>query len=123
MEHDLTLEIASGSEESALTKQIYIGHFPAFGAERDKFCKTNVRFFDGKLFHRIFDARVCLSNELSIGGREVILEKGEELWIVTRYTEKSVVNRLAHTDTPNVELSGPRAPAATKSDAASRGSA
>ena len=105
---DLTLPIAAPSLKGTREKKVVIGFMPPFGAEGEEFTKAHDRFDDGVLLHYLCDALVYTGNEISIGGRRVAREEGEKLWIVSFGTEENPGNRLIHSETPNVLLSGAR---------------
>jgi hypothetical protein len=75
----------------------------AFGHE---FCIAHCGFFDGALLHPLFNALVYDGDEITIGGRKIIREKGDEFWIVRFSEERFVFNRLVQSESPNVELRG-----------------
>ena len=103
---DLTLPIAAPSLKGTREKRVVIGFFPADRAIGNEFLKAHVRFDDGVLLHYVCDALVYSGNELSIGGREYVRKKGEELWIVSFRTKENPRDGLVHGDTPNVKLRG-----------------
>lgn len=91
--------------ESESKKQLVIGCFPAPLAFGDEFHIADVRFFEGNLLRKLFNALVYTGDKLSIGGREFIREKGDEFWIVRFGAEEFEFNRLVH-GSPNVKLRG-----------------
>ena len=76
-------------------KSLVIGCFPAPLAFGDEFYVAHVRFFDGDVFREACNALVYTGDELSIGGRQFIREKGDEFWIVRFRTEEDPGDRFA----------------------------
>ena len=98
---DLTLPIAAPSLKGTREKRVVIGFLTPFSAEGEEFIKAHVRFDDGVLLHYVCDALIYTGDELSIGGREYLRKKGEELWIVSFRAEEDPGNTLSHYETPN----------------------
>ena len=82
--------------------KLVIGNFFAPLAFGDKFHVADGRFFDGTVFHPLFNALVYTGDELVIDGRKFVREKGDEFWIVRFTEEEFEFSRLVHDDAPEV---------------------
>lgn len=83
-------------------KYVVIGFFPAPLAEGKEFLEAHIRFFDGKLFHPLFDALVYGGYELVVGGRKLVWKNGAEFGIVRFATEENIRKGLIHGEAPGL---------------------
>src|SRR2546428_7398140 len=95
--------------EGTNIKRLVIGFMPLRCAEGEEFVKAHIRFQDGELFFPVLDALVYEGDELTIGGRKILREKGKEFWIVSLRTAENPTSIERHVFTPNVHNEG-RAP-------------
>lgn len=95
------------SMEGARQKGVVIGYFAVRCAEGDEFIKAHARFYDGELFHHIFDATVYTGDKFTIGGREITRQGGEELWIVRFGAKKEEIVGGTHSEAPNDQAVAP----------------
>lgn len=105
MSEELSIGETTPSMASANVKRLVIGFLPAPLAKGKEFIKAYVNFQDGELFFPVLDALVYEGDELFIGGRKIVREKGEEFWIVRRRTEEDPISFKSHNESPNVKLS------------------
>ncbi len=92
--------IGAPNSKSDNVNKLVIGNFFAQRAFGNEFHVADGRFFDGKVFHPLFNALVYTGDELRIGGRKFVREKGDEFWIVRFTKEGFKFDRLVQSDAP-----------------------
>lgn len=88
-------------------QRLVIGFIPfSFAVGQPRF-KATVRFQCGDLFFPILDALIYEGNEITVGGRRIELEKGQELWVVSLRTKEDPTCIERHANAPSVSEETP----------------
>ena len=70
--------------------------------------KGTFSFQHGNLLTALLDVTLHLTDEVTVDSRAIKLEKGQELWVVTRRTEEYTTSIERHSDSPSIKVTGSR---------------
>lgn len=89
---------------SEKVQRAVLGLMPFSFAEGNVVWKGTFSFQDGDLLIALLDVLVHQTNEFTVNDRRIVLEKGQELWIVHRRAEKDVTRMERHEKSPNASV-------------------